>query len=196
MNIKVLLLGLLLQQKQQGAFSFLGTLPGPHNVTQTHWSGCLRKGEVDCLQQRRPRKSSVQRMKMALFSMESLSLSSASLSKSPGTKTKRKRGKLMQAVSSFWIFPFFALPSSKARASTIAPQVKSIMSKMPWKRVFTGVVAMIAVSSSIQSYQVKKRQERLATSEWGRYAKHPMARGTFYVCDCIGCMHGVEEVSH
>lgn len=166
MGIKLLVLSLLLQH--QNAFSFQGRL----NVAYTRrgqWSEDLRKGgEYRCPESC----SSVQMVKMP-FSFASERASTA-------TPPIRKRNKLIRFLLSFLVFSFITLPSSQARASTLAPQkVKSVMSKVPWKRVLQAVGAIIAVTSSIETYHVKKRQEKLATSEWGRYANNPMARGRF-----------------
>lgn len=164
-GIKALLLGLLLQQ--HSALSFQGTLNAP-NTRPSQWTRDLRKGA----EYQRSSCSSVQLVKMPF--------PFASEQESTMVETKRKRSKLIQAFSSFLAFAFITLPSSQARASTLAPsKVKSVISKVPWKRVLQAVGAIIAVTSSIETYKVKKRQAKLATSEWGRYANNPMARGSF-----------------
>jgi predicted unusual protein kinase regulating ubiquinone biosynthesis (AarF/ABC1/UbiB family) len=78
----------------------------------------------------------------------------------------------MKFLSSI-IISFFP---SRACASISLPD-SLVHFTVPWKRVIQAFVSLFLLSSGIFNHQVKKRQEKLATSEWARYAEHPSARG-------------------
>ncbi len=77
----------------------------------------------------------------------------------------------------FFLSAMFATISISHRAWAITTIKRSISSALPWKSIMKTFLVIWGVKIAVSSYQIQQRQEKIATSEWSRYAKYPAARG-------------------
>ena len=52
-----------------------------------------------------------------------------------------------------------------------------VRNTFPWKRMVKSAISFAILSSGISQLRMKRRQSKIATSEWARYARKPSARG-------------------
>lgn len=69
--------------------------------------------------------------------------------------------------------------SSRAWAATTIRHsiISAFQSAARWKSILKTAMAIWALTLAFKNYQVKRRQAKIATSEWSRYARYPGARG-------------------
>lgn len=70
-----------------------------------------------------------------------------------------------------------ALTATTTATTTFLHSVATLTSLVPWKGLIRVSLLGWGIFLAYSNYQVKKRQAKIATSEWSRYAQFPAARG-------------------
>lgn len=118
-----------------------------------------------------------------------ISLESPLFQRQPAPLTKENGSLSKQTASSSWkrrlpsialstLLTVFSMHGRQALALSLTPVSSSLSKPKNLVKIALKVVALwILITSTAQQIRVKRRQARDATSEWGRYAAHPGARG-------------------
>ena len=70
-----------------------------------------------------------------------------------------------------------SIPTRAWAATATATTSSWSLQTLPWKRFFRACLSILILSEIISNIRVTRRQAKIATSEWRRYAQHPAARG-------------------
>ena len=89
------------------------------------------------------------------------------------TVMKRLRTTLLAAC-----MVVFSFGAQAGATTTVRQSLTVAKSLLPcWKGILKVSLAVWGLTLAYSNYQVKKRQAKMATSEWSRYARYPSARG-------------------
>ena len=97
-----------------------------------------------------------------------------------GRRPRKTQFKLVSALSWAMVtcltFPKLALASSLAGTRTSSAW-NAMRSTIPLRRFVQVAISIFLLNVLISTVRMKRRQVKDATSEWGRFARHPAARG-------------------